>query len=172
LLRKLKEHVYDLVLTNDPNGNIYVQDIDEANGRLQVDVVFGVGVVSRLGYRAITREDLLNDILFDNGRFNSEMIVNQVLPVQLSKTVYVPVFKYLRASNMIDEFGHLCVPDVDPRVQQAVHPAADKFYPPQYYRNRGRRVGLTRFRGPIRVKRSSSMKGVEEDGQERQAVSA
>ena len=33
-------------------------------------------------------------------------------------------------------------------------------------------VGLTRFREPIRVKRSSSMKGVEEDGQERQAVSA
>jgi len=33
-------------------------------------------------------------------------------------------------------------------------------------------VGLTRFRGPIRVKRSSSMKGVEEDGQERQTVSA
>ncbi len=33
-------------------------------------------------------------------------------------------------------------------------------------------LGLTRFRGPIRVKRSSSMKGVEEDEQERQAVSA
>ncbi len=33
-------------------------------------------------------------------------------------------------------------------------------------------LGLTRFRGPIRVKRSSSMKGVEEDGQERQALLA
>ena len=32
-------------------------------------------------------------------------------------------------------------------------------------------LGLTRFRGPIRVKRSGSVKGVE-DGQERQAVSA
>jgi hypothetical protein len=33
-------------------------------------------------------------------------------------------------------------------------------------------LGLTRFRGPIRVKRSSSMKGVEEDGQERQTLLA
>ena len=32
-------------------------------------------------------------------------------------------------------------------------------------------MGLTRFYGPIRVKRSGSMKGVE-DGQDRQAVSA
>jgi hypothetical protein len=32
-------------------------------------------------------------------------------------------------------------------------------------------LGLTRFRGPIRVKGSGSVKGVE-DGQDRQAVSA
>jgi hypothetical protein len=36
----------------------------------------------------------------------------------------------------------------------------------------GRHVGLTRFREPIRVKRSGSVKGVEEDGQERQALFA
>ena len=35
-----------------------------------------------------------------------------------------------------------------------------------------RQLGLTRFRGPIRVKRSGSVKGVEEDGQERQALLA
>ncbi len=33
-------------------------------------------------------------------------------------------------------------------------------------------LDLTRFRGPIRVKRSGSVKGVEEDGQERQALLA
>jgi hypothetical protein len=32
-------------------------------------------------------------------------------------------------------------------------------------------LGLTRFRGPIRVKRSGSMKGVE-DGQDRQNLAA
>ena len=31
-------------------------------------------------------------------------------------------------------------------------------------------MGLTRFREPIRVKRSGSTKGVEEDGQDRQAL--
>ena len=40
-------------------------------------------------------------------------------------------------------------------------------------RNRGKNtMGLTRFYGPIRVKRSASVKGLEEDGQDRQAVSA
>ena len=34
------------------------------------------------------------------------------------------------------------------------------------------RLGLTRFRGPIRVKRSGSVKGLEEDRQERQALLA
>jgi hypothetical protein len=33
-------------------------------------------------------------------------------------------------------------------------------------------VGLTRFREPIRVKRSGSTKGVEEDGQDTQALFA
>lgn len=33
-------------------------------------------------------------------------------------------------------------------------------------------LGLTRFRGPIRVKRSGSVKGVKEDGQDRQALLA
>ncbi len=34
------------------------------------------------------------------------------------------------------------------------------------------KLGLTRLHGPIRVKRSGSVKGVEEDGQERQALLA
>jgi hypothetical protein len=33
-------------------------------------------------------------------------------------------------------------------------------------------LGLTRFREPIRVKRSSSVKGVEIDGKERKALLA
>ncbi len=36
----------------------------------------------------------------------------------------------------------------------------------------GTDMGLTRLRGPIRVKRSGSVKGVEEDGQDRQALLA
>jgi hypothetical protein len=35
-----------------------------------------------------------------------------------------------------------------------------------------REVGLTHLHGQIRVKRSGSVKGVEEDGQERQALLA
>jgi hypothetical protein len=34
------------------------------------------------------------------------------------------------------------------------------------------RLGLTRFREPIRVKRSGSTKGVEEEGQDRQTLLA
>jgi hypothetical protein len=139
LLRKLKEHVYELVLTNDPNGNLYVQDIDEANEALKVDVVYGVGVMSELGYRALSRDDLLNDILFDNGNYDPRGIVDEVLPVQLAKTPYVPIFKYLRAANMIDESGNLSTNKVDARVDQAAQPSVEKFLPPPSDRDRWRR---------------------------------
>jgi hypothetical protein len=51
---------------------------------------------------------------------------------------------------------------------------ADKQYNDYHYEDllEEAALGLTRFREPIRVKRSGSVKGVEEDGQERQALLA
>jgi hypothetical protein len=139
LLRRLKEHVYKLVLTNDPNCNLYVQDIEEANDSSEMDVVIGVGVTSELGYRAVMRDDLLSNILFDTGRYDPKGIVNDVLPVQLRRTQYVPIFKYLRAASMIDKSGALLTTDLDSKVEEAAQPSVEKFLPPPSGRDRWRR---------------------------------
>lgn len=43
VLRQLKEHVYSLVLHNDPQGQLFVQDIENTSSIPQADVVLGVG---------------------------------------------------------------------------------------------------------------------------------
>lgn len=62
LLRQLKHHIYELVLTNDPQGRLFVQDIDAETDVDCVDVVLGVGVgrkLSEQGYVGLSRRDLL-----------------------------------------------------------------------------------------------------------------
>jgi hypothetical protein len=44
LLRRLKEHVYELVHDNDPADRLYVVDIDDDTDTSKIKVVYGVGV--------------------------------------------------------------------------------------------------------------------------------
>ena len=65
LLRRLKEHVYTLVLHDDPKSQLSVIDLDDAM-RDDVDVVFGVGIKDRLGrkgYVGIDRWNLIDDVV-------------------------------------------------------------------------------------------------------------
>lgn len=144
LLRKLKEHVYDLVKTNDPNGNLYVQDIDDDIDLNEVDVVLGVGAISAfnnsirdVGYKSITRDKLLHDVLYDSEKLDPEKIVKDVLPKLLKGQKYVPVFKYLRSSSYLDDNGKLNDTSLDKRVIAAANKDLNHFAPPKYYREKG-----------------------------------
>jgi hypothetical protein len=44
MLRRLKQHVYNLVQDNDPDNHLYVVDIDNDSDLSMLDVVFGVGM--------------------------------------------------------------------------------------------------------------------------------
>ena len=44
MLRRLKQHIYNLVQDNDPDNHMYVVDIDNESDLSMLDVVFGVGV--------------------------------------------------------------------------------------------------------------------------------
>jgi hypothetical protein len=44
ILRRLKEHVYQLVLDNDPADQLHVLDIDDDSDMSQIKVVYGVGL--------------------------------------------------------------------------------------------------------------------------------
>lgn len=66
LLRKMKEHIYDLVKSNDPKEKLAVIDINDADDFDDLEVVYGVGVLPKLGsagYTPISRVDLLKDVM-------------------------------------------------------------------------------------------------------------
>jgi hypothetical protein len=120
LLRKLKEDVYDLVLYNDPKGKLYVQDIDESNSSNNLEVVFGVGAISRIqdtGYRGVNRYDLLRDIVFDNQNYDPLRLVKDILPSILKTATYVPIFKFLKNGGFLNDSGNMS--SLDPRVVEA-----------------------------------------------------
>ncbi|MBA2719661.1 MAG: SIR2 family protein [Chloroflexi bacterium] len=123
LLRRLKEHVYQLVLFGDPSNLMAVVDIDDDTRADQIDVVFGVGVQRRLGehgYVGLTRTDLLEDVLRPNS-YDARLIADDVLPRVLRQPGHTPVFRYLRDVGLLADDGTLR-PDanVDARVRERV----------------------------------------------------
>jgi hypothetical protein len=110
LLRRLKEQVYDLVLTGDPHHRLVVADIDGTTRDRDVDVVFGVGMRAKFGsqgYVGLTRDDLVDDILGNRASYDARQIVDRALPHILSTPGYVPVHKYLRAAGALDKTGKI-----------------------------------------------------------------
>lgn len=110
LLRRLKEQVYDLVLTDDPHHRLVVADIDQTTNDRDVDVVFGVGVHAKLGnqgYVGLTRDNLIDDVLGDRASYDARQVVDATLPHILVSPGFVPVHKYLRAVGALDETGKI-----------------------------------------------------------------
>ena len=102
LLRLLKEHVYELVMTTDSSSKVYVQNIDSKEDIKNLDVVLGIGAINKVvkaGYRRYERKDLIEDILIKDKSLNNNDIVNVTLPALLKGTKYLPFFKYLVNSN-------------------------------------------------------------------------
>lgn len=121
VLRRLKKHVHELVLANEPNGRLYVEDIDVDTDVSRVDVVLGVGArqqqLASRGYVAPTRHDLMDEVLQPTLTSDPERIVHETMPQLLRTSARVPVFRYLREAGLLDARGRL-VPgaEVDDRV--------------------------------------------------------
>lgn len=110
LLRRLKEHVYELVLTDDPHEQLFVAEIGDDTRAQDIDVVFGVGVGAQLGehgYVGIDRWDLIKDVLDGSRRYRASAVVAESLPRILAQPGNVPVFKYLRQSGALDPNGDI-----------------------------------------------------------------
>ena len=107
VLRRLKDHVYQLVLTDDPEGRLVVVDIDSEHGE-EIDVVFGVGLKQQLGqtgYIGLGRSHLLEDVLSEGSSYEPAAIVSDVLPRWAKRNAYIPVFKYLRGAGLLTKRG-------------------------------------------------------------------
>ncbi len=97
MLRRLKQDIYELVLTSKPTSRMRVINLED--DRLEdVEVVVGVGVLSefgQIGYAGITAAELYADVIFDNGEFDAEKIVTRSIPTLLPINSILPIYKYL-----------------------------------------------------------------------------
>lgn len=137
LLRNMKEHIYELVLDNDPKGKLAVLDINEADSFDDLEVVYGVGVLPKLGehgYSPISRVDLLQDVMAPKSEYDAERIVKETLPGLCRETKNVPVFRYLREAGRIKPDGTIDETGLHPHVIKASKRDRDDFYPPASYR--------------------------------------
>lgn len=98
MLRRLKQDIYELVLTNKPTGRIRTIGLEDEKLE-DVEVVVGVGVMSEFGqkgYTAITAAELYTDVVLDNGNYDPDKIVHLTLPMLLSSNSNsMPVNKYI-----------------------------------------------------------------------------
>lgn len=103
LLRKLKQDVYDLILSEEPKGCIHVANIEDDTQLEQVEVVIGVGInkeIAELGISAPEAEDLYLDIVYGTGAFNSNIdaLVEKRVPQLMKRNSNsLPLWKYLSA---------------------------------------------------------------------------
>lgn len=102
LLRKMKEHIYELVSTNDPTEKIAVVDFDTDTDMDKVDIVIGVGVSGKneKSYETFSRFDIAEDIIYDNKNFDLDELMSKTLPKLVKATSWTPVCKYY---NLIED---------------------------------------------------------------------
>lgn len=133
MLRRLKEHVFELVRDNDPAERLGVVDIDDNTLVRDLDVVFGVGAIAALGqqgYVGLSRLDLLCDLLHDDRKWDPDRVVKQSLPQQLSRAGNFPYMKYLKAGGFLDAAGALIrESELDPRFVARIRLGTAPFLP-------------------------------------------
>lgn len=124
ILRKLKEQVFELVKSNDPKGRVYVSDLENAENDDDLEVVFGVGTISKIqntkdaiGYIGVNRYDLMRDVVFENGSLDPLQILS-VTSKTLPQNSYFPVFKYLSEAGRISDQGDINLDDLPQMVRQ------------------------------------------------------
>lgn len=104
ILRKLKQDIYELVLTNEPTEKMKVVGLTEDDKLEDVEVVVGVGVISEFGnkgYMGLTAEEIFLDVLFDDRNFDSNLVVSQSLPTLLPHNGNsIPIYKYISNSSV------------------------------------------------------------------------
>lgn len=108
ILRKLKEDIYDLVLTNDPKGQLKVlSPINKIEDKNKIDYVVGIGISKQFaikGLIGVNSEDVYKDILFDtlcsNPEFNINIFIEKTLPELLKNNGNsIPIYKYIKIFN-------------------------------------------------------------------------
>ncbi len=108
ILRELKENIYDLVATNDPCDKLKIMlPLDQLDNYNDVEFVIGVGIskLAEAAYSSFSAEDIYKDIIFDDKKFDPDLLLEKTMYDHLSRTSgSMPLFKYIAsAKNKIPE---------------------------------------------------------------------
>ncbi|QRR01449.1 SIR2 family protein [Dyadobacter sandarakinus] len=144
ILKHMKDMVFDFVKNSDSKSRIYVDDnfdLDQLDLK-NVEFFFGVGTrekLAKIGVKGVAQQDLLDDIINPNEKFDSKVICKDLL--QNITGVYFPFFKHLRNANLLDDTGNLILDDTDcPFTEEfkdkVVKTTIKKFFPGATYDRR------------------------------------
>ncbi len=100
-IKRLRNDVYDLVAKADGTSKIVVMDMND-NNLDKYEVVVGVGIqkLGRRGYASITSAEIYQDILFNDGDFINQLLVEETFPRILKGNNPLPVYKYLTEEDL------------------------------------------------------------------------
>ncbi|WP_160033243.1 SIR2 family protein [Paenibacillus sp. An7] len=103
LVRQMKEHLYELLLTDDPKEQIYVATGLESEEDLEkIQFVYGAGIiekVSQTGYSTYPNDVLLKDIVgIGDNNFDYASIVTKTLLIPGKN--HIPVHKFIKMSKL------------------------------------------------------------------------
>lgn len=117
IFRKIKDELYELVITDDPKGKLYVRNESElAKGDSLTEFVVGYGAIattkkgealSRQGLIGLERTDLIRNVIFETGNYNASDIVTDVLPKLAKGKAWLPIFYYLSKAGYLMPDGSL-----------------------------------------------------------------
>ncbi|WP_268621343.1 SIR2 family protein, partial [Escherichia coli] len=117
LFRMIKDELYELVLTDDPKGKLYVRDSEKIEeGANTTEFVVGYGAISMVkksesmaakGLVGLERVDLIREVVFENGHYDWECVVNDVLPNICKGNARIPIFHFLNHANLINPDGSI-----------------------------------------------------------------
>lgn len=111
ILKNMKNMVYEFVKSSEPKSKVYVTDdlvrIEDQNN---AEFVYGIGIMDKLakvGIKGLKIDNLIRDVVFDDGKWDSKDICNELLIPFKSGKQNVPYFKYLKTANLLDKNNKL-----------------------------------------------------------------
>lgn len=117
LFRTIKDELYELVLTDDPKGKLYVRDSEKVEEDVNAtEFVVGYGAISMVkksesmaakGLVGLERADLIREVVFENGDYDWAQVVNGVLPNICKGNSRIPVFHFLKQAELLEANGNL-----------------------------------------------------------------
>ncbi len=150
IFRQIKDELYELVITNDPKGKLYVKEAETVGGiKGQQEFVVGYGAISKMkkteemakkGLIGLTREDIVRDVIFDNSGYQSSSIIFDVFPGLMRNQGNIPIYKYLNGSGLISENGQVVKDGLCDSLVSRVSYDLEKYRPSGSERGRAKNI--------------------------------